>query len=376
MTGYAAAILLGMIIVLTTIQFRNDVSEAFNKHGNLSTTRYVEITRPTVSFVADRGFSAEEIADIASQPWAERVGAFESARFNVTAAIDMGGRGLSTALFLESVPDDFLDTIPPGWHYDPEHDAFLPVILSRDYLTLYNLGFAATQGLPQVSETLATSIPLRIIVRGNGLTDDIPARIVAFSDRLNTVAVPTDFMTRANKRYAADDPGYAPRRLIVELNTDNDPTLSTYLEQHGYQTGSDNAPARAGRILDAVTSATATTGIVICILAACILLLSVSLLLQKSANKLQTLFMLGYSPSQVARYYYTLVATLNLLLTIVAICAVITMRGLWIDNLHQMGIATHGVLTATVSAVILYIAFTAVNLLAIRHKLIKLWKHS
>ena len=60
-------------------------------------------------------FSPSEREDIASQPWAAETGEFTSADFNISARVDIGGAPLSTALFLESIPDEFFDIMPRGW---------------------------------------------------------------------------------------------------------------------------------------------------------------------------------------------------------------------------------------------------------------------
>ena len=90
---------------------------------------------------------------------------------------------MGTMLFFESIPTEFIDVADRDWRFDPDKPE-IPVIMSRDYLSLYNFGFAASQGLPQVSEGIVSSVPLEFTLRGNGNYDTLRGRIVGLSHRL------------------------------------------------------------------------------------------------------------------------------------------------------------------------------------------------
>lgn len=67
------------------------------------------------------------------------------ADYRVTGSVGMGGIGFSTYLFFESVPDRFLDVDSQAWHYEPG-SRDIPIVIPRNYLNLYNFGFARSQG--------------------------------------------------------------------------------------------------------------------------------------------------------------------------------------------------------------------------------------
>lgn len=56
----------------------------------------------------------------------------------------------------------------------------MPIILPRNYLNLYNFGFASTRGLPQVSEDLVRGITLDLDLSGRGQFRNLKGRVVAF----------------------------------------------------------------------------------------------------------------------------------------------------------------------------------------------------
>lgn len=209
--GYALANLVGLAIVLTAIQFYRDVTTVWDDEDSFISKDYLIISKKVSglgSFMRGDGestrFSEAEIADIASQPWARNVGRFNSAAFNVYAKVSFGGSSMGSDLFLESIPDDFFDVSPKGWGYEPGRSEFVPVIISKDYLSLYNFGFATSRGMPQVSEEVIGMVPLQLSLSGKGRQQWVNARIVGFSSRLNTIAVPEEFMDWANREFSAN----------------------------------------------------------------------------------------------------------------------------------------------------------------------------
>ena len=132
-------------------------------------------------------FTDEEIEDLRSQDFIEAVGVFVSNQFKVNASSQM--LGFYTELFFESVPDEFIDVSNSRWQWskgDPE----IPVILSRDYLALYNFGFAPSQGLPQFTPNTISKVSMDVNISGNGLRKTFQGRIIGFSDRINSILVP------------------------------------------------------------------------------------------------------------------------------------------------------------------------------------------
>lgn len=185
--GYAVANLAGLMIVLTALQFYRDITSVSDAEDSFVSSDYLIISKRVEGISGLMGggkpgttFTSEERADVASQPWAAAVGEFTAADFNIGANVNMGGAHLSTALFLESIPDEFFDISPRGWDYRPGSSDPVPVIISKDYLTLYNFGFAASRGMPQISEELIGMLPLRLSLSGNGHQQWVDARIVGF----------------------------------------------------------------------------------------------------------------------------------------------------------------------------------------------------
>ena len=181
-------------------------------------------------------FSKDEIKELEAQPFTRSVGAFTPTLFKVSAGLGMEQTGIriSTDMFFESVPDEFVDVSLDKWHFD-EGTQTIPIIIPRNYLNLYNFGFAQSRSLPKLSEGLMSLIQMDIMMRGNGRVEQYKGNIVGFSNRLNTILVPQSFMKWANENFA---PGAEaqPSRLIIEVNNPADSSIAGYFQKKGYET--------------------------------------------------------------------------------------------------------------------------------------------
>lgn len=373
LAGYAVANLVGLAIVLTAVQFYRDVTSARDEDDLFISRDYIIVSKKVSSGIGSlfggaresKGFSADEIADLERQPWVRRTGKFTTGDFNVSVAVDMGGNQLSTALFLESIPSDFFDISPREWQYTPESGEPVPVIISKDYLTLYNFGFASSRGLPQISEEMMKMIPLRMSLSGNGHQQWLNARIVGFSSRLNTIAVPEEFMSWANSEFG-ENGASDPSRLIIETYDPGNPAIQSYLTSHGYEAAGDKVNSgKAAYLLSIITAVVTGVGVIISLLAVFILLLSIRLLLQKNRSKLTRLMMLGYAPRSVARYYIIIVGAINTAVLAGAIALTLTAAHFWHEPMQQIGISSSGPLVTIILGFWLMLLITLDNFTAI-----------
>lgn len=371
--GYAIANLIGLTIVLTALQFYRDFTGAgSDSNDDALEMRDFLILSKKVSLLNTFGagstsFSQAELDRLAGQPWTRRIGEFRSADFNVYASLNLGGRGMSTYLFFESIPDEFFDIKPDGWDFDPEAPV-IPIVLSKDYLTLYNFGFAPTRGMPQLSEDIIKKVPLKIRLSGNGNSGTFDARIVGFSSRLNTIAVPEAVMDWAEGIFAeGTEDSEDPSRIILEVTKPGDPSITEYLDSQGYEVAGDKAEAsKASFILNLITGIVMAIGVIITLLAFFILTLSLYLLLQKNRATLHDLMLLGYTPDEVARYYYFLVGAVNLAVLMAASVLASAASWFWEGRLDSLDFPSAPVWPTLLAGLALMAVVTSLNITAIR----------
>lgn len=373
--GFALANLVGLTVILSGILFYCDSRHHTHSDDKFFSEDYIVVSKKVKGVnLKPVAFSQEEIEELSQQSWVKKLGTFTTADFSVSASIDMGGRGMSSYLFFESVPDDFFDALPAKWEFKPEKN-FVPIVLNRDYLALYNFGFALPQGLPQLSEEMIGAVPLKLVLTGeNGVSEVFNGEIVGFSSRLNTIAVPQDFMEWANEKFS-NGTHEETSRVIIKIDRLESSDSDKFLSEHGYEIAGDKEGAsKVSDFLALVSGVVAATGFVISLLAIFILLLSIFLLLQKSRPMLRNLILLGYSPAQPAAYYIRLVIGINVVITAMAVGLTFVCRLIWHDSLVALGLGDGNVLFMIGAAIIYLLLISIINIFVIRHHLYSIWK--
>ena len=339
--GFVLANLIGLGILLLGLQFYRDALTALSAKDSLMRADYLIISKQVSSGLfgsRDNSFSAEEIADLEQQPFVAALGRFTPSKFQVSAGLGLGsalGGGLSTYMFLEAVPDRFLDLKPSDWHWE-EGQQEVPLIIPRSYLGLYNSAFAQSQGLPLLSEATIGAIPLGLELRGGLEEQHYRGRIVGFSNRLNTLLVPEHFIQQMNRRLAPEATA-SPTRLILELHNPSDPAIVLYLREHSYESeGERLASSQSMYFLRLLSGVVLGVGLLISALSAYLLLLSIYLLLQKNSRQLENLLLLGYSQRQLVLPYVLLTLVLNLLALLAALGLVLWVRGYYLNAASRL----------------------------------------
>lgn len=348
--GFIISNFIGLAIVAGALQFYSD-ARSFWEEDSVVRKGYIVVNKVVTSAntlgSASSDFTSGEISDLEAQPWARRVGAFRKADFHVNASVDMGaagngagGRGaLSTAMFLESVPDDFMDVNVSGWEWSPSAEE-VPLVISKDYLALYNFGFAASTGMPKLSGATVSGLPLTLRLSGDdGRQVVVHARVAGYSTRFNTILVPSSFIEYMNGYFngTARKGCSSPGRLIVDVSSPGDTRIGEYLSARGMETAGDGKASQASYLLKVVVGLVTCVGGLICVLSLFILMLSISLLMEKNRQKLHSLLMLGYAPGVVARPYINIIAVACSGAAVMAIGGILLLRMFYLPPLEAMG---------------------------------------
>lgn len=382
LSGFFLANLFGMLIVLLSIQFYRDVLPLFTQGDSFMKKDYIIATKKisTLGSLTGRSntFTKQEIEDLQRQPFTRSVGAFTPSLFKVSAGLGMQEAGihLSTEMFFESVPDEYVDVSLDKWHFD-ENSHTIPIIIPRNYLNLYNFGFAQSRSLPKLSEGVMSLIQMDIIMRGNGRVEQYKGNIVGFSNRLNTILVPQSFMKWANQTFAPNQEPQ-PSRLIVEVNNPTDTAITDYFQQKNYETEGNNLDAgKTTYFLRLITGIVMGVGLFISLLSFYILMLSIFLLLQKNTVKLENLLLIGYSPVKVAMPYDLLTIGLNLIVFLLSVSGVVWIRSYYTDTLQTLfpQLETGSLWPCLLTGSLLFVVVSLVNILAIRKKVNDIWRN-
>lgn len=378
LAGFALSNFIGLLIIGGAVMFYVDSRGIWDDDDSVINTDYLVLNKKvtSASTLGDRGstrFSEADIADLKAQPWVRRIGEFSSSDFRVYASVSHGGRGMETAMFFESVPDSFLDLPPAEWRFE-QGQSVVPVMIPKDYLALYNFGFAGSAGLPQLSEQLISGIPLKLYMRSEDGTRTLQmeGRIAGFSNRLNTVLVPDGFMRYANS-LLGDSGKTAPSRLIVDVSSPGDVAISEYLSTHGWEVAGDKSGSSAAYMLKLVVGIVMAIGAVITLLSLFVLMLSVSLLMEKNRQVIHRLLMLGAPLRKVGAPYSAMILSACMAAWILSVGALAALRSLYAGALEGLGASSGGLLWGIVVATLLVVMVIGVNIVAVDRKIRAAW---
>ena len=340
LVGFSLAGLVGMTVVLGALQAYRDIRPIVDRPDSFLRGDYLVLSKRVNALntlgLGSSDFTPGELDDLRAQPFVREVGALTPADYRITGSVGMGGVNLSTYLFFESVPDRFLDVEAADWNYEPG-SRDIPIIIPRNYVNLYNYGFAPSQGLQQISEGIFRRVSLGIDIAGNGRSEQFRGRIVGLSNRLNTILVPDAFIRWSNERFGTRTGERHPARVIVETDRPVDAAVSEYLARKGYEAEGDRRDdGKATRFLQLAASGVAGVGLAFSGMSFYILLLSIFLLLQKNSDKLENLLLLGYAPARVARPYRLLTFGLNFGVLAAALLAVWLLRLAYLPSLTAL----------------------------------------
>lgn len=341
--GFILSNFIGLAIVLGALQFYLDAKSIWQAEDSFISSDYMVINKKVTSANTlgenSSSFSEPEIADIEAQPWVRRVGRFSSNDYKVYASLGGGERAMSTYMFFEAIPDDFVDVPRSQWEYRNGSEE-VPVILSRDYLTLYNFGFASSAGLPQMSEGLMGSIPMELTLTSEdgSMTRKLHGHVAGFSNRLNTILVPQSFLDETNRELGASS-GSArqPSRLIIDVSSPGDVAIDKYLEAHDLEVAGDKSASSASFLLRLITGIILAIGAIITLLSFFILMLSISLIMEKNRSKIHALLQLGYRIKTIASPYASLICVASLAALILALAGVWCMRAYYLEPIAALG---------------------------------------
>jgi hypothetical protein len=289
---------LGFFLLLSALQFYFDVNYLLEGDANPG-DRYLQINKK-VSLFNTLGvkavFDEEEIRKIREQPFVEDIGIFTANDFKAGAYSDM--LGFYTEMFFESVPDQFLDIDEPKFRWS-EGQKDVPVLISRDYLALYNFGFAPSQGLPQVTPSTIQRLKMDVRISGNGRQQTFGGKIVGFSDRINSILVPPAFMEWANKNFGGG--GQPPSRLILKVENPLSKELKSFLKENSYEESSGRLiGGQFGILLNLVLGIVMVLGMLILLLSVLVFILNFQLLIAQGAADIRLLLETGHFPRQVS----------------------------------------------------------------------------
>jgi len=333
--------LLGLSFLLLAVQLYDRVYSGIRadlESGELS--RYLvlhkRIGNAQVMGKASPNFNEAEVEELRGQAFVQELAPFRGNSFAAAMTMEQF-EDMQVLLPLESVEDAFLDTIPNGWSWSAE-DARIPVILSSEFLNLYNAVLAPSMNYPRFTREFIQQYPLEILLIGNGQKRSMPIRVVGFSDRILSVLVPGEFLSWANEEYGSGErPEYA--RVIAQVSDPGDEALKRFLETKDYETSQDALKGTAAGALQALLALLAFLGLLFFALATVIFLMAFELTISRSRQEIDLLIQLGHTLPSLTRAVAGMFVPVVLGLGGVSILLLLVVVNLLSDAISAQGLA-------------------------------------
>ena len=377
MAGALAGGVLGLVLLVISLQLWIDV-HALSSGESSGEERFVMVNKQVNVFNTlgvKSGFSDEELEALKAQPFVKEIAPLTSNRFKVTAYSPQ--LGFSTELFFESLPRRYIDPEVRSDFSWSEGERRIPVVLSADYLALYNFGFAPAQGLPQFTAGTIKRVGFELVIRGNGQREVFEGRIAGFSDRINSILVPQEFMDWANSKFDTSEDQLRPSRLMVEAENPWADNFQNFLSTNGMEVS-------RGKLIGGQMAATLSAGIgvvgglglALVVLATLTFLLIFELLVSRAAGRIRLLLELGYRPAQVASVIVRRLILLVAAMAFISIAVILGLRKWQVTWMSAQGLEEPHILSlASIAAGLLVVALILLmNLIRIRRLVGKLFE--
>jgi hypothetical protein len=302
-------LLLSFILVLTCIQLYSNANALLGKKSSDSNywiTMSKTINPDNIGRKELIGFNTKDIEEIKSWKEVKDIYPVVSNDFKVSAD---GGSFIPfyTDMYLEAVDNEAIDIKDLSEFV--VKDNTIPIIISREYLNLYNYGFALNQGLPQITENFAKKIEVNINITLKGKNLKYKGKLIGLSDRIHSVLVPKKFLDSINATQAYTQAHKdINTRILVKVNDVSDQDLIAKMTNKGYESNQESL--RSAKIkgkLFLVLRAIAFIGIFIFILCIFMIVNFIKMQFLEKQDEVSIKYSLGYSPkkmvSSISRFF-------------------------------------------------------------------------
>jgi hypothetical protein len=241
-------------------------------------------------------------------------------------------------------------------------------------LDLYNFGYAPTSSFPALSESIVNEIIIDLDLGHAPNNLLLKGRVVGFSARLNTILVPQSFMNWSNERLAPNIQAEESSRIIVQVTNPTDKRIAAYFEAHDLNVEGDKLDSsKAGWFVRLLIAGVMLIGLVICVLACYVLILSIFLLMQRNHDAIRNLRAIGYTVAKVSLPYQMIVLLTNALSVLTAMVLLMGVRSVYMKYLHDLApeYDASSTLFAWLFVIGIGLCLTAVNAVLIRRSIDK-----
>lgn len=339
--GYALTLCIGTAIILTSLQLYKDVKPLLVEKTTVFDDKSAIISKQISVFKSINKekiyFTSEEIKSLKEQPFVKNISTFNNADFKIKAFSNQSENIplFQTDLFFESISDKYLDVDSKEWFWSESSD-IVPIIISENYLKLYNFGFAESQGLPVLSKNTIRQITFNLEVSGNFKSQIYKSKIVGFSNKINSILVPESFLEYANAKFSFSNSSKVSRMLVVFKNP-TDKRILQFFNDNNYAINKDKLElSKITFFFNSALFFVILIAAIILILSIAFVLLSFNLIVQKNKEQIINLGAIGYGYKAIAKFYQIVFSMATIVAIVTAIIISFYMRSLYLIKIKEL----------------------------------------
>jgi hypothetical protein len=356
------------LLLLIAVQMQADFSELLQGKQNKDTnTQYLVINRQlNNNNLNSGGLREEELAALKKLPEVSAVGIIQPGYFKASLSSNSDRFPFYTDVSFETVSSDFLDEIPEHWTWQ-EKDEYVPIIVPSLYLDLYNFQFALAQQLPQLTPEVVKMIFFNIRIQGPNGEVVLKGKVAGFSDRIQSMLVPQEFMQWCNARFAQGEKRN-PSRILIKTNDATSPVLNQFLEKNQLQADKEKTRfSKYREIVNWIAGISGLAGLLMLVFAALVLSLFIQLNIVSKQDEIRLLIQLGASPQQMIGFLMKKFFPPNAFIVLIALGLVAILQYLLFGWLQKKTIGVSAWISplTLLAALLLILLMGVVNRIAI-----------
>jgi len=176
-------------------------------------------------------------------------------------------------------------------------------MLPRSFLALFNLGYAASRGIPLLQEATLAELDLHLNVHQGNKTLQFKAKITQLTDRFSSFIAPQSFISYINSdQKRKNAPSF--NRLALVLQGSFNPRVQSYLETHAFEIQEGkNLIYQASALVNILSLVLALLGLCLLLAAFILLRLDAKQWALEFKENLAALLYSAYSKKRLGRLY-------------------------------------------------------------------------
>lgn len=288
--------LVGLVMLLLSVQIYIDVRALANKTANfVILNKKISLVGTLVSLLgADaNSFSDADIERFKKKSFVKSLAPLTSNAYKVSCA--NASLGFRSDLFFQALPNQYLDVDTTQFTW-AEGQELVPIVMSYDYLALYNFAYAPSQNFPPLTAGTIGRVDIDLYLSGNGTFKQYKGRVIGFSRRINSILVPHNFLVYSNNHFGTSKK--LPTQLMLEVDNAFSQEFEQFLETEGIEI-TRGLGDKVKSLANVVGPVLWGVGLLLVLLSILVFVLNFRLLVSEAAADIKLLMQLGHYPQNI-----------------------------------------------------------------------------